>query len=102
MARLPDGQDATHDNNELTEIRWLTVAEALSAGRSGEMLVPFPTFATLKSLAESGTVAELLDWAEKTARDGVEKILPVEKTQHGKREIVVPVRRDSHPRNGDV
>lgn len=102
MARVPDGQQASHDGSELTEIRWLTAAEALLAGRSGEMLLPFPTIATLKSLAEHRTVAALLDWAEKTARDGVERILPIERTRQGKTEIVVPGKRDAHTRSGDV
>jgi 8-oxo-dGTP pyrophosphatase MutT (NUDIX family) len=101
MARIPGGQEATHDDIELTEIRWLTAAEALSAGRSGEMQLPFPTIATLESLTELDTVAALLNWAEQTTRQGVERIRPIVKTRHGKRRIIIPADRDAREHNGD-
>jgi 8-oxo-dGTP pyrophosphatase MutT (NUDIX family) len=90
IARIPHGQEADHDDNELTEIRWLTAAEALSAGRSGDMQLPFPTIATLKSCAEFSTVTALLDWAATISGRGVEKILPTEQIRDGKTTIVLP------------
>jgi len=90
LARLPDGQDASHDCSELTDIRWLTAADALLAGRSGEMKIPFPTAATLETLADFDTVASILDWADTRAQEGIDRIRPVMQTRDGQVEIIFP------------
>ena len=94
LAKLPAGQNASHDDGELTEIKWLTAAEALSAGRSGNMQLPFPTIRNLQALAEFNTVDALVEWARQKARDGIERIRPVEITRDGKRQFVIPGDRD--------
>lgn len=90
LARIPDGQNATHDEGELTDIRWLTATEALSAGRIGDMKLPFPTVATLKDLAEFDSGTSILDWADARVQAGIERIRPVILTNDGKKKIVVP------------
>jgi len=94
LAQLPAGQNASHDDGELTEIKWLTATEALSAGRSGNMKLPFPTIRNLQALAEFNTVDALVEWARQKARNGIEKIRPVELSGDGKRRFVIPGDRD--------
>jgi 8-oxo-dGTP pyrophosphatase MutT (NUDIX family) len=94
LAQLPAGQNASHDDGELTEIKWLTAAEALSAGLSGNMKLPFPTIKNLQALAEFNTVDALVEWARQEARNGIEKIRPVELSGDGKHRFVIPGDRD--------
>lgn len=100
LAQLPAGQHASHDDGELTEIKWLTAIEALSAGRSGTMKLPFPTIRNLQALAEFNTVGALVEWAQQKARDGIEKIRPVEITCNGKQRFVIPGDR-GYPDGGE-
>ncbi len=100
LAQLPAGQNASHDGSELTEIKWLTATEALSAGRSGSMKLPFPTIKNLQALAEFTTVDALVEWARQESRDGVEKIRPVEISGDGKHRFAIPGDRD-YPKGGD-
>jgi len=88
LARTPDGQVASHDDGELTDIRWLTASDALAAGRSGDMKLPFPTVATLKDLADFDSCTSVLNWAQTRAQEGIDKILPVMLTDDGKTKIV--------------
>ena len=94
LAQLPAGQNASHDDGELTEIKWLTATEALSAGHSGNMKLPFPTIRNLQALAEFNTVDALVEWARQKARNGIEKIRPVELSGDGKHRFVIPGDRD--------
>lgn len=56
VARMPAGQEASVDNHETTEQRWLTPAAALAACTAGEIILPPPTLRTLEDLdAVSGT-----------------------------------------------
>jgi len=94
LAKLPAGQNASHDDGELTEIKWLTAAEALSAGLGGNMKLPFPTIKNLQALAEFNTVDALVEWARRKARNGIERIRPVEIVCEGKPRFVIPGDRD--------
>jgi 8-oxo-dGTP pyrophosphatase MutT (NUDIX family) len=94
LAELPPGQDATHDGSELTDCRWIIAADALSLGRDGGMKLPIPTVSTLKSLSEFGSVSEVIDWAECRMTQGIERILPDERTSGGKTKYVIPGNSD--------
>jgi 8-oxo-dGTP pyrophosphatase MutT (NUDIX family) len=76
-AALPGGQVATHDENELTDSRWMRAADALAAGKQGRMKMHYPTQKTLEQLLPHKRVADLLTWAQAAEADGVETILPV-------------------------
>ena len=59
---LPPGQEARHDEGETTEIAWCTPADALARGRRGEIMLPPPTWTTLRQLerhADDGRGARL-------------------------------------------
>ena len=63
---LPPGQEARHDEGETTEIAWCTPADALARGLRGEMMLPPPTWTTLRQLERQTTMAAALDWARTT------------------------------------
>jgi 8-oxo-dGTP pyrophosphatase MutT (NUDIX family) len=63
VAKMPDGQVARHDDGEMTALVWLPAAEALDQCRRGEIMLPPPTWTTLKQIARFHTVDEVLDWA---------------------------------------
>lgn len=52
--------DVTVDGSEITDHRWMSPAAALVARDSGEIELPPPTYVTLRRLANSWTVAEVL------------------------------------------
>ncbi|MDH3611731.1 MAG: hypothetical protein OEU90_04715 [Gammaproteobacteria bacterium] len=101
IAEAPSAQDASHDGSELTDVRWMTAAEALSSAREGDMKLPFPTIKTLAMLAEFNTVDSLLDWARTRARDGVDRIRPVALLEDGVARFVIPGDPD-YPNDDDI
>jgi 8-oxo-dGTP pyrophosphatase MutT (NUDIX family) len=53
LARMPGGQVATADGGETVGIEWVRPAAAVSAAKSGEWPIIFPTLMNLDRLAES-------------------------------------------------
>jgi 8-oxo-dGTP pyrophosphatase MutT (NUDIX family) len=53
LARMPDSQVAVADGRETVGIEWVSPAAAVSAARSGEWPIIFPTLMNLDRLAES-------------------------------------------------
>lgn len=84
LATLPPGQAARHDGRELTDSCWITAADALAAGRRGELQLPPPTAATLRDLSALAGLDELRQWAAGRATAGVSPILPVVETRNGR------------------
>ena len=66
MARLPAGQQASHDEGETTALEWMRPAEAVARGARGEILLPPPTWTTLKRLDRFASVDEAWQWAATT------------------------------------
>ncbi|BBH18449.1 hypothetical protein Back2_27360 [Nocardioides baekrokdamisoli] len=52
--------EVTVDGSEITDHRWMSPLAALDARDSGEIELPPPTYVTLRRLASSSTVAEVL------------------------------------------
>jgi 8-oxo-dGTP pyrophosphatase MutT (NUDIX family) len=100
IAEAPSGQTVSHDGGELTDVRWLTAAEALLSEREGNMKLPFPTIKTLQMLAEFDSVGSLRDWARTRTQEGVDKIRPVVLFENGMARIVIPGDPD-YPEGGD-
>lgn len=63
LARMPKGQQARHDDSETTAFAWLSPTEAVDKCLAGEVLLPPPTWTTLKQLAAFATVDEVFAWA---------------------------------------
>jgi 8-oxo-dGTP pyrophosphatase MutT (NUDIX family) len=72
LARAPEGQIGAHDERELINSRWTTVADALAAHARHEIKIVFVTRSNLSLLAKSRTVEEALA----TARS--RKVVPVQ------------------------
>ena len=66
LTLMPEGQEARHDDGELTELAWLTPAGALDRCRRGEIMLPPPTWTTLRQIERHATLPDLLAWARRT------------------------------------
>ena len=73
LTRAPTGAEGAPDGSETVDLRWLRPADALEAGRRGELLLVFPTIRHLEELARLGSVADGL--AQSRARE-VKAVLP--------------------------
>ena len=73
LARLPAGQSALQDHEEMTESQWLTPAEALALHGEGMIVLMPPTLRTVEELSAVTTADELFAAA---ARRRIEPILP--------------------------
>lgn len=67
LVRMPDGQNARHDDGETTEFSWLTPDHAIARCERGEIMLPPPTWTTLKRLRRHRTIDELSAWARSVA-----------------------------------
>jgi 8-oxo-dGTP pyrophosphatase MutT (NUDIX family) len=63
ITRLPEGQVASHDARETTESLWIAPARAIDAAGRDEIILPTPTWITLRELAEFDSVESILTWA---------------------------------------
>jgi 8-oxo-dGTP pyrophosphatase MutT (NUDIX family) len=63
ITRLPDGQVASHDARETTESLWIAPARAIEAAERDHIVLPTPTWITLRELAEFDSVEQILTWA---------------------------------------
>jgi len=66
LTLMPEGQEARHDEAETTALAWLTPTEALERCRRGEIMLPPPTWTTLRQLERHATLVDLLAWARRT------------------------------------
>jgi 8-oxo-dGTP pyrophosphatase MutT (NUDIX family) len=63
IARMPAGQTARHDESETTALDWLTPAEALARFQRKELLLPPPTYTTIRQLAPRTSIDDVMAWA---------------------------------------
>ena len=88
LAVAPDGQDAAHDEGESTAGIWLTPEEATTRSLHGGLLLPPPTWTTLRSLARCRSVGGAWEWAD---AQPVATVRPrVNTLEDGTREILLP------------
>jgi 8-oxo-dGTP pyrophosphatase MutT (NUDIX family) len=71
VAVMPDGQSPLHDDVETTASTWVRPADAIARGRSGELVIIFPTRKTLESFDGLGTTAAVFDAAVFRSTDAV-------------------------------
>jgi 8-oxo-dGTP pyrophosphatase MutT (NUDIX family) len=62
---VPAGQEARHDEGETTALEWLHPAEAIRSAAEGTIMLPPPTFTTLKRLARHASIDEAVRWARR-------------------------------------
>jgi hypothetical protein len=87
VAAAPPDAEPRVDGAECVDARWIRPADALEAGRSGELMLVFPTIKHLEQLADLRSV----DHALETARARrVEPILPKVVRGQGEAEVLLP------------
>jgi 8-oxo-dGTP pyrophosphatase MutT (NUDIX family) len=62
LARMPDGQQAMHDDSEMTALEWLSPQEAIARFERRELLLPPPTWTSLRQLAKRSSIDDVLRW----------------------------------------
>jgi 8-oxo-dGTP pyrophosphatase MutT (NUDIX family) len=87
VTRVPPRQTPAHDETETTESSWTTPREALAAAARRDILLPPPTWSTLRELERFESVDQILVWAR--SRE-IRRWEPVLVHEHGARMLVVP------------
>lgn len=65
LARMPAGQTAKHDESETTALEWLTPREAIDRFERRQMLLPPPTWTTIRQLAHRTSIDDAMAWAKR-------------------------------------
>ena len=60
LTRVPPDQTPAHDDAETTESVWLTPGAAMAQARSGQIILPPPTWTTLRELEAFANVEEAI------------------------------------------
>lgn len=63
LAPLPDGAEPRPDGGEVVDARWCTPDSALEAGRTGELLLVFPTIKHLEQISPFESAQALMEYA---------------------------------------
>lgn len=63
VTRVPTDQTPIHDATETTHSVWTTAADAIGSGVADEIVLPPPTWTTLRELEAFDTVDAVLRWA---------------------------------------
>ncbi len=87
LARLPAGQEASHDQKETTQGVWLTPSEAIQANSAGEAPLSPPTLKTLEDLSRVSRLDALFSTLERRV---IEPVLPVLNRLAGQMFLVYP------------
>ena len=66
VAEMPPGQVARPDDGEMTDLAWLSPSDAIAQCVDDAILLPPPTWTTLKRLARFRSIDDVLDWARST------------------------------------
>jgi 8-oxo-dGTP pyrophosphatase MutT (NUDIX family) len=87
ITRVPPEQTPVHDDTETTHSTWLSPASAIAQARDGLIVLPPPTWTTLRELERFGAVDAALDWAR---RRRVVRRQPLLIEERGSRLLVMP------------
>lgn len=60
VARMPEGQEATHDDGEVVDTQWVRAADALERFERGEFRMISPTVRMLNSLKDFDSVEQVM------------------------------------------
>jgi len=90
MTRAPAEQTPAHDETETTHSTWLTAAEALAQARAGAIVLPPPTWTTLRELEPFATLDEAMAWARCRRVERRQPKLHVEPGDAGRRMLLLP------------
>lgn len=87
LSRVPPQQTPAHDEAETTDSVWLTAMAAMAQAQSGHIVLPPPTWTTLRELESFVTVDEAIAWAR--ARRIVRR-QPLLVEEDGRRMLLMP------------
>ena len=88
LARLPADQRAAHDDRENVDLAWMTPTDAISRCRAGDIVLPPPTWTTMRELERAKSTDEAFAWA--LAARPIVRREPRFVDVGGVRELVVP------------
>lgn len=63
LARMPAGQTPKHDEGETTALDWLSPRAAIARFERRELLLPPPTWTSIRQLAHRTSIDDALEWA---------------------------------------
>jgi 8-oxo-dGTP pyrophosphatase MutT (NUDIX family) len=87
VTRIPPHQTPAHDEAETTHSTWVTAAGGIANAIANEIVLPLPTWTTMRELEPFGSVDAALDWAR---RRHVARREPKLIELNGQRLLVVP------------
>jgi 8-oxo-dGTP pyrophosphatase MutT (NUDIX family) len=87
MARVPPQQAPAHDETETTHSLWVRPADAIAQAVKEEIMLPPPTWSTLRELEPFESVKDALAWAR---RRTVIRRMPKAIEQDGHRMLLLP------------
>jgi 8-oxo-dGTP pyrophosphatase MutT (NUDIX family) len=87
VTRLPPHQKPAHDEKETTASEWLTARDALDRCRRDEIILPPPTWTTLRELEAFASVEEAIAWAR---RRKIERREPMFLDDGGTKMLLLP------------
>jgi hypothetical protein len=62
---MPDVQEARHDAGETTAVEWVAPSDAIARCLRREIMLPPPTWTTLRELERFASVEAAIDWASR-------------------------------------
>jgi 8-oxo-dGTP pyrophosphatase MutT (NUDIX family) len=87
MTRVPPHQTPAHDDTETTHSLWARPTDAIAQSIKGEIVLPPPTWSTLRELEPFESVKDALAWAR---RRTVVRRMPKAIEQDGHRMLLLP------------
>ena len=87
MARVPPQQTPAHDDTETTHSDWIRPSDAIAASARGEIVLPPPTFTTLRELEPFASVDDTLAWAQKRR---IVRRMPHLREEESRRMLLLP------------
>jgi 8-oxo-dGTP pyrophosphatase MutT (NUDIX family) len=63
LARMPAGQEPRHDEGEMTAMAWMSPAAAIAKFERRELLLPPPTWTTIRQLEKLASIDDVFAWA---------------------------------------
>ncbi len=74
LARMPAGQQPRHDNGEMTALEWVSPDQAVAKFGRREMLLPPPTWTTIRQLEKLTSIDAAFAWARQRR---IVRVMPV-------------------------
>ncbi|HEX8854098.1 MAG TPA: NUDIX hydrolase [Thermoleophilaceae bacterium] len=87
VTEAPDGAEPVCDGKECVDLRWIRPADALDAGRRGDLMLVFPTIKHLEQLAAFESVAHALEVARSRT---VEPVQPRVVVNESSAQVLLP------------